>query len=118
MLDICANCNKLIGLQFVLEPASIRRRRPLYAGKIPAKAGRSIPLILPTNKVAPVKSAPEFPAEIKTSPSPCFNRLKPTTMEESFLRLIACVGISSISIVSVAWWTFKFGAISSSVSFP
>ena len=42
-----------------------------------AKAGLSIPLILPTKRVAPVKSAPEFPAEINTSPLSSFKRLKP-----------------------------------------
>ena len=103
MLDICANCNKLIGLQFVFEPASINNNWLLYAGKIPASAGLSIPFILPTNKVAPVNNAPEFPADINTSPSSAFNILKPTTIEESFLCLIASVGVSSISIVSFAF---------------
>ena len=37
-------------------------------------------------------SAPELPAEINTSPSSCFSILKPTTIEESFLFLIATVG--------------------------
>ena len=54
-----------------------------------AKAGLSIPFILPTSNVAPVNKAPEFPAEIKTSPLPSFSKLKPTTIEESFFLLIA-----------------------------
>ena len=62
MLDIWANCNKLIGLQLVLDPESINTNLLLYAGNIPAKAGLSIPFILPTIKVAPVSKAPEFPA--------------------------------------------------------
>ena len=102
MLDICANCNKFIGLQFVLEPQSIRTNLLWYEGSIPAKAGLSTPFILPTKRVAPVRSAPEFPAEINTSPFPSFSKLNPTTIEESFLCLIARVGVSSISIVSVA----------------
>ena len=101
MLDICANCNKFIGLQFVLEPQSINSSLLLYEGKIPASAGLSIPFILPTNNVAPVNNAPELPADINTSPLPSFNILKPTTIDESFLCFIACVGISTISIVSV-----------------
>ena len=85
----------------LLYTSSIRTNLPWYAGKIPAKAGLSIPLILPTNKVAPVNKAPELPAEIKTSPSPFFNMLNPTTIEESFLFLIATVGVSSILILSL-----------------
>ena len=73
----------------------------LYAGNIGAIAGLSIPFILPTSKVAPVNKAPEFPAEINTSPSPSFSILNPTTIDESFLCFIAIVGVSSISIVSV-----------------
>ena len=69
ILDICANCNKFIGLQFVFDPQSINNNWLLYDGNIPANAGLSIPFILPTKRVAPASSAPEFPAEINTSPS-------------------------------------------------
>ena len=117
ILDIWANCNKFIGLQFVFDPESIKTNLLLYAGKIPAKAGLSMPFILPTIKVAPVSKAPEFPAEINTSPSPSLSILNPTTIDESFLRLIASVGVSSISIVSVALWILSLGEISSAV-FP
>ena len=92
IVDIWANCNKFIGLQFVFEPQSINNNWLLYAGNIPAKAGLSIPFILPTNNVAPASNAPEFPADINTSPSSCFSILNPTTIDESFLCFIATVG--------------------------
>ena len=102
-------------MQFVFAPLSINTSLLLYDGNIPAIAGLSIPFILPTRRVAPVSNAPEFPAEMNTSPSPSFSILKPTTIDESFLCLIACVGISSISIVSVAFFIFSLGDISSIV---
>ena len=88
-------------MQFVFAPQSIKTNLLLYAGKIPANAGLSTPFILPTKRVAPVSRAPEFPAEINTSPLPSFSKLNPTTIEESFLCFIATVGVSSISIISV-----------------
>ena len=101
----------------MFEPESISNNWLLYAGNIPASAGLSIPFILPTSNVAPANKAPEFPAEINTSPSPFFNILNPTTIEESFLCFIATVGWSSISIVSVAFLIFNLSDISS-ISLP
>ena len=76
-------------MQFVFAPASTSINPFLYDGSIGAIAGLSTPFILPTNNVAPVSNAPEFPAEINTSPSSAFNILNPTTIDESFLCLIA-----------------------------
>ena len=117
IVDIWANCNKLIGLQFVFDPESINNNWLLYAGNIPANAGLSIPFILPTINVAPASNAPEFPADMNTSPSFSFSILNPTTIDESFLCLIASVGPSSISIVSVAFFIFSLSD-TSSISFP
>ena len=117
MLDIWANCNRFIGLQFVFAPESINTSLLLYAGNIPAIAGLSIPLILPTSKVAPASNAPEFPADMNTSPSFSFSILNPTTIDESFLCFILSVGPSSISIVSVAFFIDNLGDISTKL-FP
>ena len=102
----------------MLAPASININLFLYAGSIGAIAGLSIPFILPINNVAPVSNAPEFPADKNTSPFPSFSILNPTTIEESFLCLIASVGLSSILIVSVVCSTLNLGDISSILSFP
>ena len=115
---ICANCKRFVGLQLVFAPASTSITPFLYDGSIGAIAGLSTPFILPTSKVAPVSNAPEFPAETNTSPSPSFNNLKPTTIEESFLCFIACVGMSSIVISSVVLCIIILSDISFILSFP
>ena len=103
---IWANCNILIVLQFVFAPASINKNLPSKAGNIAARAGLSIPFILPTNKVAPANNAPEFPADKNTSPSPFLSILNPTTIDEFFFVFIAFVGLSSIVISSSALTIF------------
>ena len=60
-----------------------------------------------------VSKAPEFPADINTSPSSCFNMFNPITIEESFFCFIAFVGVSSISIVSKAFFIVILLVISS-----
>ena len=62
----------------MFEPESINNSWLLYAGKIPANAGLSIPFILPTNNVAPVNKAPEFPihsaGRLRSTCKECWNK--------------------------------------------
>ena len=55
-----------------------------------------------TMSVAPVSSAPVLPAETTASPFPSLSRFSATVMEESFLRLVAVLGSSSIVTTSRA----------------
>ena len=90
-------------LQSTLAPLSKRNVKPLTVGRHVPRAGLSMPLILPIIKVPPVKTAPVLPAETKAEASLFLTKLSPTTIDESFFRLMAFVGDSSVEITSVAF---------------
>ena len=76
---------------------------PFLVGKIGARAGREIPLILPIFIIAPERIAPVLPAETRPiTLSSSFNMSKALTREESFFWRIATVGTSSFVITSLA----------------
>ena len=102
ILLIPANWTKFIGLQSALAPLSAIRVIPLFTFGIAGhKHGLSIPLILPTTNTPPASTAPVFPADINACALPSLTSLSPTTIDESFLLLIAFTGLSSFSITSV-----------------
>ena len=109
MFPIMPNSNKLLGLQSALAPASTRRDgMPPTMGYTLARAGLSIPCILPKINNPPARRAPVDPAEMNISPSPFLTMLMPFTIEESFLDLTALTGASSLEITCVAFITLIF----------
>ena len=72
------------------------------AGRTGAMAARRMPRMRLTMRVAPVRSAPVEPAETTASPLPSRRRFRATVMEESFLRLVAVLGSSSMVTTSRA----------------
>ena len=83
-------------------PQSISMTPCSPAGSTGASAARRIPWMRFTVSVAPVRSAPVLPAETTASPSPSLSIRSATAMEESFFRLVAVLGSSSMVTVSLA----------------
>jgi len=104
MLPIIANSSRFSALHSEFAPAS----RSSDASPLPrtgytlARAGLSIPWILPSMKRPPARSAPVLPADTKRSPSPSLTISRPLTMEESFFERIAFTGASFIDMTCCA----------------
>ncbi len=103
-LPMIANCTSHAGWQSMFAPASKSRsgRSGARVGRTIAMAGRFTPGMRPRLTIALVATAPELPADTKTSARFSFTRRIATLMEQSFLRRTASTGTSSISISSVA----------------
>ena len=75
---------------------------PARVGNVVTMAGRSTPGKRPSTKSPHAIIAPEFPADTTACASPRLHRSKHTRIEESFLRLTAADGGSSIAITCEA----------------
>ena len=93
-----------MSLHSIFAPQSIKMTCfPVIVGNNGASAGLLIPRILPAISVAPTKTAPVDPAEIKPSHvSSSLSLLIDFTNELSGLLLTASVGASSLDITSGA----------------
>ncbi len=107
-LPITANWSRFSTLQSTLAPLSSMTALPLVVGTTAPIAGRSIPSILPSVRVATAIAAPVLPALTNAWASPLLTRSAATATDESGFRRIAFAGCSSICTISDACFISAF----------